>query len=263
MIILYEWEKIDFYRHPYKPFHFKKVYRYFYQFAIALFAAILMYSILMLPFRNIVIVAIVIILAAILLPRFKPGFYVLCKLMEVCAIILIVDVILLCMYQQSGHTSPRDYAIVGLFVVFVIIEGIYQWRWEKYFEEISDFKKILTRDFGGFHKKYWKEMMCAKYILKTLKDMQETETEDTEGKIKDIKNMINRIKKPEDEERKIKEIKKKIGEIKKKETKDGIRKIIEDTENETILGMLKIIEDIEKEIEETENETTDTDAREG
>ena len=121
MIILHHWKRIDFYRHPYKPFHFKKVYRYFYQFAIALFAAIMMYSILnrndfpMLSMKlHIAIAGIiaVVIVIAYLLPKLEirfhsllekaEKFHILLEIAHICAYIFIVDIISLYMYQQYG-----------------------------------------------------------------------------------------------------------------------------------------------------------------
>lgn len=42
-MILYCWDKMEFYRHPSKPVHFKTVYRWFFEITIALFAALLLY----------------------------------------------------------------------------------------------------------------------------------------------------------------------------------------------------------------------------
>lgn len=42
-MILYYWDRMEFYRHPGKPVHFKTVYRWFYEITIALFAALLLY----------------------------------------------------------------------------------------------------------------------------------------------------------------------------------------------------------------------------
>lgn len=43
-MILYVWRKLEFYRHPAKPFHFKTVYRFFYEITIALFVTLLLYT---------------------------------------------------------------------------------------------------------------------------------------------------------------------------------------------------------------------------
>ncbi len=114
-MILYYWDKMEFYRHPEKPATFRDVHRLLYEITIALFAALLLFY-------------------ACLFYAYRAS--------EDCnsPTISLVQMILL---------------IVAFIAIFSIIKILYHCRWKWYATECKNFKKALQYDFDGEYREKW------------------------------------------------------------------------------------------------------------
>ncbi len=105
VMIVYYWDKIEFYSHAKKPIRFRIAHRLLYSFTIVLFAAIFAFFTLQIVvstlfYRNLILVLVI---------------------------------------------------LIG----FPLIEAIYRWRWEWYFEEGRLFNNILKNDTEGIYREDW------------------------------------------------------------------------------------------------------------
>ncbi|MBU7012406.1 MAG: UbiA prenyltransferase family protein [Theionarchaea archaeon] len=132
-MILYYWDKMEFYRRPGKPVTFRKVHRWFFEITIALFATLLVYY-----------------------ASQKTAF--------------------LGVFNEHWGVP-----VLTFFIVFVIIEVLYQCRWEKYSSQCARFKKALRYDFDGKYRKEWskwfKDPRCGKKTI-TAEEIQKKVIED-------------------------------------------------------------------------------------
>jgi hypothetical protein len=123
-IILYYWEKMEFYRHPKKPFSFREVHQRFFEIAIALFAMLSIFY------------------AYYAYHGSENSAY--CAHHK-------------CEYKTLPALTLEQVALLAtaFVVIFVFVELLYRWRWEKYDTEHSLFRKALQYDFDGKYRDEW------------------------------------------------------------------------------------------------------------
>ncbi len=115
-MILYYWDKMEFYRRPKKPVIFRNVHRRLFQFAIALFVALSLY--------------------------YASGAT---AALGGSRVIFLLGLL-------SEHWS---FPMLTFLIIFLIIEVLYYCRWEKFSRECSRFREALQYDFKGIFREEW------------------------------------------------------------------------------------------------------------
>ena len=169
VMIVYHWDKMEFYKHPGKPVRFSAVHRWFYELATALFVALFIY------YANhkfnwpviafIVFVFIELLYQLRLKKYFRNSWYftgILRNLppmaYEITFAILITS-LLYCMSPELGSFTPfHEYMfwpILAFFATLAFFGVLCRLRWKKYFQERWRFTGILKNDFEGRYRNQW------------------------------------------------------------------------------------------------------------
>lgn len=153
-MIVYYWDKMEFYKHQEKPIRFGDVHRLLFEFFIALFIVL---SLGYMTYSNTtsalfdymvwspVALSIFLIIECLLWLTWR-------KYSQFFIALLIVFLLL---YMTHSWTFSVLWWVIVILGIFFIIEWMFQLKWEKYFQDCMRFASILKSDTEGRYRSDW------------------------------------------------------------------------------------------------------------
>ena len=167
-MIVYRWDKIEFYKHPGKPVRFQEAHRMLFEITTALFLALFLYYIDY-EWKWVVPALFIILIFVELLYQFrlKTYFRERCFLIwfmrnihpiyyEFIAAVFVVILVYVSHIFDFALFNERSILSVTAFIItFLFIESLYQFRIRKYFDDCWLFISSLKNDTEGRYRNNW------------------------------------------------------------------------------------------------------------